>query len=80
MTNPSKSDMTDRTFIGGTDGEDLCRLLNSLEPLFESLESLETNVLANWGTELPDNRVVTVDAGTVRKIKLMAGKLKELIE
>jgi hypothetical protein len=72
MTDASKSDTSS--------DEDLCRLLNSLEPLFESLEQLETNVLANWGTELPDNRVLTVDAGTVRKIKLMAGKLRELVE
>ena len=80
MTDPGKSDTIYRTFIGGLAGEDICRLLNALEPLFESLEQLETNVLANWGTELPDNRVVTVDAGTVRKIKLMAGKLRELVE
>ena len=63
-----------------TNDEDLCNLLRSLEPLMDSLEVLEANQLANWGTELADNRVVTVDAGTVRKIKLMAGKLREMVE
>ena len=60
--------------------EDLCRLLNSLEPLFESLEHVETNVLANWGTALPDSRIITIDAGTVRKIKAMAGKVRGVVE
>ena len=72
MTGESKSDTSS--------DEDLCRLLNSLEPLFESLEHVETNVLANWGTELPDSRIITIDAGTVRKIKAMAGKVRGVVE
>ena len=60
--------------------ENLCRLLNALEPLFESLEAVETNVLANWGTALPDSRIITIDAGTVRKIKAMAEKVRGMVE
>ena len=93
MTDESKSDTSSLPVCGHgflhecpvcdpvkEDEDDLCRLLNSLEPLFESLEVVETNVLANWGTALPDSRIITIDAGTVRKIKAMAGKVRGMVE